>query len=48
MDCVSQAKNEAEKKECEKFLTPEHKKKQEEAKKSDEAYIECVSPARTE
>ncbi|ADO06758.1 hypothetical protein HPPC_02595 [Helicobacter pylori PeCan4] len=27
MDCVSQAKTEAEKKECEKLLTPEAKKK---------------------
>ena len=34
MDCVSQAKTEAEKKECEKLLTPEAKKKLEEAKKA--------------
>ncbi|WP_080268526.1 CagY family CD-EC repeat-containing protein [Helicobacter pylori] len=33
MDCVSRAKNEAEKKDCEKLLTPEAKKKLEEAKK---------------
>ncbi|WP_226997939.1 CagY family CD-EC repeat-containing protein, partial [Helicobacter pylori] len=32
LDCVSQAKTEAEKQECEKLLTPEAKKLLEEAK----------------
>ncbi|WP_212902105.1 CagY family CD-EC repeat-containing protein, partial [Helicobacter pylori] len=48
LDCVSQAKTEAEKKECEKLLTPEAKKLLEEAKKSVKAYLDCVSQAKTE
>ncbi|RVZ52346.1 cag pathogenicity island protein, partial [Helicobacter pylori] len=48
LDCVSQAKTEAEKKECEKLLTPEAKKKLEEAKKSVKAYLDCVSQAKNE
>ncbi|WP_283242085.1 CagY family CD-EC repeat-containing protein, partial [Helicobacter pylori] len=48
-DCVSQAKNEAEKKECEKLLTPEAKKLlEEEAKESVKAYKDCVSQAKNE
>ncbi|WP_033581865.1 CagY family CD-EC repeat-containing protein, partial [Helicobacter pylori] len=47
-DCVSQAKTEAEKKECEKLLTPEAKKLLEEAKESLKAYKDCVSRARNE
>ncbi|WP_212855764.1 CagY family CD-EC repeat-containing protein, partial [Helicobacter pylori] len=48
-DCVSQARTEAEKKECEKLLTPEAKKKlEEEAKESVKAYLDCVSQAKTE
>ncbi|WP_212778249.1 CagY family CD-EC repeat-containing protein, partial [Helicobacter pylori] len=48
-DCVSQAKTEAEKKECEKLLTPEAKKLlEEEAKESVKAYLDCVSQAKTE
>ncbi|GLP11253.1 hypothetical protein HpBGD54_15660 [Helicobacter pylori] len=46
MDCVSQAKTEAEKKECEKLLTPEAKKLLEEAKKSVKAKKNYVSKAR--
>ncbi len=48
MDCVSQAKNEAEKQECEKLLTPEAKKLLEEAKESLKAYKDCVSQAKNE
>ncbi|KAF0996836.1 cag pathogenicity island protein Y VirB10-like protein, partial [Helicobacter pylori 10700] len=48
MDCVSQAKNEAERKECEKLLTPEAKKLLEEAKESVKAYKDCLSQARNE
>uniref|UniRef100_UPI002FCD9078 CagY family CD-EC repeat-containing protein n=1 Tax=Helicobacter pylori TaxID=210 RepID=UPI002FCD9078 len=48
LDCVSQARTEAEKKECEKLLTPEAKKKLEEAKKSVKAYLDCVSQAKNE
>ncbi|WP_212861635.1 CagY family CD-EC repeat-containing protein, partial [Helicobacter pylori] len=48
LDCVSQAKTEAEKKECEKLLTPEAKKLLEEAKESLKAYKDCVSRARNE
>ncbi|RVZ63488.1 CagY family CD-EC repeat-containing protein, partial [Helicobacter pylori] len=48
LDCVSQAKTEAEKKECEKLLTPEAKKLLEEAKESVKAYKDCVSRARNE
>ncbi|TPH83549.1 hypothetical protein FIM47_07835, partial [Helicobacter pylori] len=48
LDCVSQAKTEAEKKECEKLLTPEAKKLLEEAKESLKAYKDCVSQAKTE
>ncbi len=48
-DCVSQAKTEAEKKECEKLLTPEAKKLlEEEAKESVKAYLDCVSQAKNE
>ncbi|MDU9778310.1 CagY family CD-EC repeat-containing protein, partial [Helicobacter pylori] len=48
LDCVSRAKNEAEKKECEKLLTPEARKLLEEAKESLKAYKDCVSKARNE
>ncbi|MGL2780315.1 CagY family CD-EC repeat-containing protein, partial [Helicobacter pylori] len=49
LDCVSKAKNEAEKKECEKLLTPEAKKLlEQEVKKSVKAYKDCVSKARNE
>ncbi|WP_390545710.1 CagY family CD-EC repeat-containing protein, partial [Helicobacter pylori] len=48
LDCVSQAKNEAERKECEKLLTPEARKLLEEAKKSVKAYLDCVSQAKNE
>ncbi|WP_390561038.1 CagY family CD-EC repeat-containing protein, partial [Helicobacter pylori] len=48
-DCVSRARNEKEKKECEKLLTPEAKKLlEEEAKESVKAYLDCVSQAKTE
>ncbi|EMH69992.1 DC-EC repeat protein, partial [Helicobacter pylori HP260Bi] len=47
-DCASQAKTEAEKQECEKLLTPEAKKKLEEAKKSVRAYLDCASKAKNE
>ncbi|MUU20869.1 CagY family CD-EC repeat-containing protein, partial [Helicobacter pylori] len=47
-DCVSKAKNEAERKECEKLLTPEARKLLEEAKESVKAYLDCVSRARNE
>ncbi|WP_212875257.1 CagY family CD-EC repeat-containing protein, partial [Helicobacter pylori] len=47
-DCVSRARNEKEKKECEKLLTPEAKKLLEEAKESVKAYKDCVSQAKTE
>ncbi|TPH60656.1 hypothetical protein FIM65_07935, partial [Helicobacter pylori] len=48
LDCVSRARNEKEKQECEKLLTPEAKKLLEEAKKSVKAYLDCVSQAKTE
>ncbi|MUU76812.1 hypothetical protein F7228_08110, partial [Helicobacter pylori] len=48
LDCVSKAKNEAERKECEKLLTPEARKLLEESKKSVKAYLDCVSRARNE
>ncbi|RVZ63457.1 CagY family CD-EC repeat-containing protein, partial [Helicobacter pylori] len=48
LDCVSRAKTEAEKKECEKLLTPEARKLLEEAKESLKAYKDCVSRARNE
>ncbi|RVY45547.1 CagY family CD-EC repeat-containing protein, partial [Helicobacter pylori] len=48
LDCVSKAKNEAERKECEKLLTPEARKLLEEAKESVKAYLDCVSKAKTE
>ncbi|WP_332870546.1 TrbI/VirB10 family protein, partial [Helicobacter pylori] len=48
LDCVSQAKTEAEKKACEKLLTPEAKKLLEEAKESLKAYKDCLSQARNE
>uniref|UniRef100_UPI0034670068 TrbI/VirB10 family protein n=1 Tax=Helicobacter pylori TaxID=210 RepID=UPI0034670068 len=44
----SRARNEKEKKECEKLLTPEAKKLLEEAKKSVKAYLDCVSQAKNE
>ncbi|WP_024950191.1 TrbI/VirB10 family protein, partial [Helicobacter pylori] len=47
-DCVSRARNEKEKQECEKLLTPEAKKLLEEAKESLKAYKDCVSQAKTE
>ncbi len=48
-DCVSRARNEKEKQECEKLLTPEAKKLlEEEAKESVKAYLDCVSQAKTE
>ncbi len=46
--CLIAAKNEAERKECEKLLTPEARKLLEEAKKSVKAYKDCVSRARNE
>ncbi|WP_212872238.1 CagY family CD-EC repeat-containing protein, partial [Helicobacter pylori] len=47
LDCVSRARNEKEKKECEKLLTPEAKKLlEQEVKKSVKAYLDCVSRAR--
>ncbi|KAA6508031.1 hypothetical protein EPC74_07940, partial [Helicobacter pylori] len=47
--CVSQAKTEDEKKECEKLLTPEARKLlEQEVKKSVKAYKDCVSRARNE
>ncbi|MCQ2730685.1 sodium:calcium antiporter, partial [Helicobacter pylori] len=48
LDCVSRARNEKEKKECEKLLTPEAKKLLEEAKESLKAYKDCLSQARNE
>ncbi|WP_212870834.1 CagY family CD-EC repeat-containing protein, partial [Helicobacter pylori] len=42
------ARNEKEKQECEKLLTPEAKKLLEEAKESLKAYKDCVSQAKTE
>ncbi|WP_390506762.1 CagY family CD-EC repeat-containing protein, partial [Helicobacter pylori] len=48
LDCVSKARNEKEKQECEKLLTPEARKLLEEAKKSVKAYLDCVSKARNE
>uniref|UniRef100_UPI000AD8B430 CagY family CD-EC repeat-containing protein n=1 Tax=Helicobacter pylori TaxID=210 RepID=UPI000AD8B430 len=42
------ARNEKEKKECEKLLTPEAKKLLEEAKESLKAYKDCLSQARNE
>ncbi len=48
LDCVSKARNEKEKQECEKLLTPEAKKLLEEAKESLKAYKDCVSQAKTE
>ncbi|WP_212872364.1 CagY family CD-EC repeat-containing protein, partial [Helicobacter pylori] len=48
LDCVSRARNEKEKQECEKLLTPEAKKLLEEAKESLKAYKDCVSRARNE
>ncbi|PUD23491.1 CagY family CD-EC repeat-containing protein, partial [Helicobacter pylori] len=41
-DCVSQAKTEAEKKECEKLLTPEAKKKLE------QQALDCLKNAKTD
>ncbi|MEJ8617386.1 CagY family CD-EC repeat-containing protein, partial [Helicobacter pylori] len=48
LDCVSQARTEAEKKECEKLLTPEARKLLKEAKESVKAYKDCVSRSRNE
>ncbi|WP_277391226.1 CagY family CD-EC repeat-containing protein, partial [Helicobacter pylori] len=42
LDCVSQAKTEAEKKECEKLLTPEAKKLLE------QQVLDCLKNAKTE
>ncbi|WP_332258728.1 CagY family CD-EC repeat-containing protein, partial [Helicobacter pylori] len=42
LDCVSQAKNEAERKECEKLLTPEAKKKLE------QQALDCLKNAKTD
>ncbi len=42
MDCVSQAKTEAEKKECEKLLTPEAKKLLE------QQALDCLKSAKTD
>ncbi|WP_033585282.1 CagY family CD-EC repeat-containing protein, partial [Helicobacter pylori] len=47
-DCLSQARNETERRACEKLLTPEARKLLEEAKKSVKAYLDCVSRARNE
>uniref|UniRef100_UPI001A21E574 TrbI/VirB10 family protein n=1 Tax=Helicobacter pylori TaxID=210 RepID=UPI001A21E574 len=48
-DCVSRARNEKEKQECEKLLTPEARKLlEQEVKKSVKAYLDCVSRARNE
>ncbi len=47
-DCVSRARNEKEKQECERLLTPEARKLLEEAKESLKAYKDCVSRARNE
>ncbi|MUU45578.1 hypothetical protein F7195_05375, partial [Helicobacter pylori] len=46
--CVSRARNEKEKQECEKLLTPEARKLLEESKKSVKAYLDCVSKAKNE
>ncbi|WP_212886832.1 CagY family CD-EC repeat-containing protein, partial [Helicobacter pylori] len=49
LDCVSRARNEKEKQECEKLLTPEARKLlEQEVKKSVKAYLDCVSRARNE
>ncbi|NHA85648.1 hypothetical protein EWZ95_01715, partial [Helicobacter pylori] len=42
------ARNEKEKQECEKLLTPEARKLLEEAKESLKAYKDCLSQARNE
>ncbi|TPI02431.1 hypothetical protein FIM36_08020, partial [Helicobacter pylori] len=42
LDCVSQARTEAEKKECEKLLTPEAKKKLE------QQVLDCLKNAKTD
>ncbi len=48
-DCVSQARNEEERRACEKLLTPEARKLlEQEVKKSVKAYLDCVSRARNE
>ncbi|RVZ36409.1 CagY family CD-EC repeat-containing protein, partial [Helicobacter pylori] len=47
-DCLSQARNEEERRACEKLLTSEAKKLLEEAKESLKAYKDCVSRARNE
>ncbi|MGL2377291.1 CagY family CD-EC repeat-containing protein, partial [Helicobacter pylori] len=44
----SRARNEKEKQECEKLLTPEARKLLEESKKSVKAYLDCVSKAKNE
>ncbi len=48
LDCVSRARNEKEKQECEKLLTPEARKLLEESKKSVRVYLDCVSKAKNE
>ncbi|WP_033777933.1 CagY family CD-EC repeat-containing protein, partial [Helicobacter pylori] len=48
-DCLSQARNETERRACEKLLTPEARKLlEQEVKKSVKAYLDCVSRARNE
>ncbi len=48
-DCLSQARNEEERRACEKLLTPEARKLlEQEVKKSVKAYLDCVSRARNE
>ncbi|WP_212849313.1 CagY family CD-EC repeat-containing protein, partial [Helicobacter pylori] len=47
--CVSRARNEEERRACEKLLTPEARKLlEQEVKKSVKAYLDCVSRARNE
>ncbi|WP_143427954.1 CagY family CD-EC repeat-containing protein, partial [Helicobacter pylori] len=46
---LSQARNETERRACEKLLTPEARKLlEQEVKKSVKAYLDCVSKARNE
>ncbi|EMG85222.1 DC-EC repeat protein, partial [Helicobacter pylori GAM114Ai] len=48
-DCLSQARNETERRACEKLLTPEARKLlEQEVKESVKAYLDCVSRARNE
>ncbi|WP_157794495.1 CagY family CD-EC repeat-containing protein, partial [Helicobacter pylori] len=49
LSCLEKARNEEERKACEKLLTPEAKKLlEQEVKKSVKAYLDCVSKARNE